>query len=68
MAPVFELLFGEGEGVGLTVEEDSPERDGVAPLPDAETAAPEGPSVAPGASSGESKKQDEGETLIVRER
>jgi hypothetical protein len=62
MAPVFELLFGEGEGVGFTAEEGSPRNDDVAPLrvPDAGTVAPEGPSIAPGACSGESRKQDVG--------
>ena len=63
MAPVFGLLFDVGEG--FAVEEDD-----VAPLrvPDAETVAPEGPSIAPGACSGESGRQDVGETLTVRER
>ncbi len=57
MAPVFELLFCVGEGVGVAVEEDWPD---VAPVrvPDAGTVAPEGPSIAPGATSGESRKQD----------
>jgi len=62
MAPVFELLFDVGEGVGFTDEEGSLKSDDVAPLrvPDAETVAPEGPSIAPAASSGESRKQDVG--------
>jgi hypothetical protein len=53
---MFELLFDEGKGVGFTVEEDPTESDDVAPLrvPDAETVAPEVPSIAPGACSGES--------------
>ena len=59
---MFELLFDEGEEVGFTAEEDSLTGDEVAPLrvPDAETVAPEEPSIAPGASSGESRKQDVG--------
>lgn len=57
MAPKFELLFFDvDEEVGFTAEEDSPGSDDVAPLwvPDAEPVAPEAPSTAPGACSGES--------------
>jgi hypothetical protein len=67
---MFELLFDEGGGVGFAVEEDSLESDDVAPprvpdvaplrVPDVETVAPEVPSNAPGACSGESRKQDVG--------
>jgi hypothetical protein len=62
MAPVFELFFDEGEEVGVTVEEESPKSDDVAPLgvPDAETVVPEVPRIAPGPLSGESRKQDVG--------
>jgi hypothetical protein len=59
MTSVFELLFGMGEEVGFTAEEDSPKSDDVAPLRvlgGVETVVPERPSIAPGACSGKPRK------------
>lgn len=65
MGAKFELLFDEDEEVGFAFEEGSLKNDDVAPLrvPDAETVgaeAPEAPSMAPGAISGESRSSDVG--------
>ena len=62
MTSVFELLFGEDEEVGFTVDEDLLKSDDVAPLRalDEVTVEPEGPSIAPGACSGVPRKQEVG--------
>ena len=56
MTPMFELLFGVDDELGCTVEEGSLKSDDVALLrvPDTEPVAPEVPTLAPGAISGES--------------
>jgi hypothetical protein len=61
MTSVFVLLFGMGEEApeaGFTVEEGSPNSDDALLVLSTEAVAVEWPSIAPGAGSGKSTKQD----------